>query len=102
MSGTNPSAHKAHGNGLAAFPATKPAASGKQKALPAAADYAPGHFLKVMQAGFPPRWESRIERDSKELIAARLAAGRKSGWMAQGGTVLMPGTPKNDAPGWMK
>lgn len=79
----------------------KPASSSKRKALPAAADYAPGHFLKVMQAGFPPRWESRIERDSKELIAARLAAGKGSGWHRQGGTVVMNGTPKWAAPGWL-
>ncbi len=79
----------------------KPATSGKKKALPATTEYPDRYFLRVMDAGFPPRWESQIQHDSQQVIAARLAAGRHSGWVAQGGTVVMPNTPKNKAPGWM-
>jgi hypothetical protein len=102
MSGTRTSTKKAHGTGLALFPATKPAGSGKAKSLPAAEDYPDRHFLRVMDAGFPPRWQSQMQQDSQQLIAARLAAGKGSGWHRQGGTVVMNGTPKWAAPGWMK
>jgi hypothetical protein len=80
----------------------KPASSGRKKKQGASQEYAPGHFLQVMYAGFPPRWESQIQQDSQQLIAARLSAGKGSGWHRQGGTVVMPNTPKHKAPGWMK
>lgn len=101
--GTRSSDKQQPGTGLAAFPATKPAGSGRSKALAPAQEYPEGHFLAVMRAGFPPRFESQITQiTSQQEKAAQLAGQQKSGWMRDGGTVVMPGTPQWQRPGWMK
>lgn len=48
------------GAGLAAFPATKPAGSGRAKPPGAAQTYPDRYFLRVMDAGFPPGFVSQI------------------------------------------
>lgn len=101
--GTRSSDKQQPGTGLAAFPATKPAGSGRAKALAPAQEYPDGHFLAVMRAGFPPQFVSQIGKVwTQQELAAQAAARTNSGWIAQGGTVLMKGTPKWAAPGWMK
>lgn len=100
--GTSTSDKKAPGTGLTAFPATKPAGSGRAKALAPAQEYPERYFLRVMDAGFPPRFESQILRiRSQQERAAQLAGQQKSGWMRDGGTVLMKGTPTWERPGWI-
>lgn len=101
--GTRTTDKKQPGTGLAAFPATKPAGSGRAKALAPAQEYPERYFLRVMDAGFPPNFVSQIGKVwSQQELAAQAAARTNSGWIAQGGTVLMKGTPKWAAPGWMK
>jgi hypothetical protein len=75
------------------------------KVVKAATDYPPGYFLSPVLAWWPG-WRSSIEVTSNgRLAAAQLAdawsrAQTGTGWGS--GTVLMPNTPKNDAPGWMR
>lgn len=77
----------------------------KAQAAPARSSYPPGYFTEPVRAWWP-MWESRMDapkqgRDMCALAhaARRAAAETGTGWGR--GTVLMPGTPKNDAPGWL-
>lgn len=80
----------------------KPQNSGKRRKQDACKDYPEGHFLQVMRAGFPPRFEPQIQQlKSQQERAAEQNGKNTSGWQRDGGTVLMPGTPKWDRPGWM-
>jgi hypothetical protein len=81
----------------------KPAGSGKRRKAEARTDYPPSHFLRVMDAGFPPRFEPQIKQlKSQQERAAEQNGKNTSGWQRDGGTVLMPGTPTWDRPGWIK
>jgi hypothetical protein len=77
----------------------------KAQAAVAVPSYPPGYFTEPVRAWWPD-WKSRIEVTSNgRLAAAQLfdawsRADNGTGWGS--GTVLMPNTPKNDAPGWMR
>lgn len=76
-----------------------------QAAAPVAASYPPGYFTEPVRRWWPG-WVSSMEVTSTARVAAaQLAeiwsrADNGTGW--GGGTTLMPGTPKNDAPGWLR
>lgn len=94
------------GAGLGVFPVTKPVSSGKRRKPAQSQDYPDRHFMRVMDAGFPPHFVSQMALTSQEQAAikrgqAGAAASENSGWKAQGGTVQMRGTPKQLKPGWM-
>lgn len=80
----------------------KPKNSGKRRKAAARTDYPDRYFLRVMDAGFPPNFVPQIrELKSQQEKAAEQNGKNTSGWQRDGGTVLMPGTPKWDRPGWI-
>lgn len=77
----------------------------KAQAAPAPSSYPRGYFAAPVLAWWPD-WQSRIQVNSNgRLAAAQLAdawsrAETGTGWGT--GTTLMPGTPTNSRPGWMR
>ena len=78
----------------------------KAQAAPAVSSYPPGYFTEPVLAWWP-RWKSCLDfkaptRDMVSLAQAARQAAAESGTGWGRGTVVMPNTPKNDAPGWMR
>lgn len=83
----------------------KPLTSGKRRKPAPVVDYPPGYFSEPMRKGFPPNFVSAYV--AERAPQGRPAHEQREQAMAAGvsfatGTVLMPKTPRNKAPGWMK